>query len=327
MKPRDIVRFLDQHVVGQDDAKRTLAVAIYSHYRRLTLPGMLAPNKANVLLIGPTGTGKTLLCTTLARALDLPQVMADATALAQSRYVGEELDALMVRLIERAGGDLEKAGRGIVFIDEIDKLAADPERAGAGRAVQHALLKIMEGSLIRLADGRTVDTRQMLFICGGAFVGIERIMQERRAYGFIGTSPDDDPRIIERLNTRIKPTDLFEYGLIPEFTGRLPIIAQLHGLDRAALIRIMQEPQDSLYRQFQALFALDGAALSIAPPVFAQLADLALEFKVGARSLRGLFEELLGPVLYALPDEAPGTQFHFDSLFAAPKKTIAGQAG
>ncbi|MCK6390344.1 MAG: AAA family ATPase [Azonexus sp.] len=334
MKPSAISAYLDQHVVGQPEAKKTLAVAIYSHFRKTALEDeageqTLSLSKSNVLLIGPTGTGKTLLCSTLARCLKLPFVTADATALAQSRFVGDELEAMMQRLLEQADGDIARASRGIIFIDEIDKLANpdQPERATAGRNVQHALLKIMEGSLIRLNSGPVIDTRRILFICGGAFVGIENIMANRHTYGFIGTSSDDDARIIERLNARIKPTDLFEFGLIPEFTGRLPIVARLNPLGREDLVRIMHEPRDSLYRQFQLLFQLEGAQLRIDPAVFAQIAELAIEYKVGARSLRGIFEELLTPVLFALPDLPPGSCIHFHSLFAPPKRTQQAAGG
>lgn len=332
MTPREITAFLDRYVIGQDDAKQTLAVAIHTHQRRIALANAddgPSWRKSNVMLIGPTGTGKTLLCQTLARCLDLPFVTADATALSQSRYIGDELVALLQRLLEQAGGDPVQAGRGIVFIDEIDKLANpdEPERAGAGRAVQHALLKIMEGSLITLPGGEVVDTRQTLFICGGAFVGLEAIMARRSAYGFIGTSESDDEKIIARLNSRVKPTDLFEFGLIPEFTGRLPVIARLAPLGRDDFVRIMQEPADSLYRQFRELFRHEGAELVISPPVFAQIAELALEYQVGARSLGGIFEELMTPVLYALPDEPPGTVVHFHSLFSPPRKTIRPVGG
>ncbi len=334
MKPREITAYLDQYVIGQDDAKKTLAVAIYSHFQKVAMEASnrhqnLSLSKSNVLLVGPTGTGKTLLCSTLASCLQRPFVTADATTLAQSRFVGDELEALMQRLLEQAGGNLERASCGIVFIDEIDKLANpnDPERAGAGRSVQHALLKIMEGSLIRLAGGMVIDTRRMLFICGGAFVGLESILANRHSYGFIGTTADDDGQLIDRLNSRIKPTDLFEFGLIPEFTGRLPVIARLKPLTRDDFVRIMQAPEDSIYRQFQQLFRLEGAELSIGPAVFAQIAELALEYKVGARSLRGIFEELMTPVLYALPDEPPGTRVHFHSLFAPAQKTTGEQPG
>jgi ATP-dependent Clp protease ATP-binding subunit ClpX len=328
MKPREIKAFLDRYVIGQDDAKKTLAVAVYTHRHKLALAGS-GPNKSNVLLIGPTGTGKTLLCQTLARCLATPFVSADATALSQARFVGDELEALIQRLLEQAGGDAERAGRGIVFIDEIDKLANPdaPERASAGRSVQHALLKIMEGSLIRLPGGVSVDTRGILFICGGAFVGLEAIIASHTSYGFIGTADSDDGRIIERLNSRIKPTDLFNFGLIPEFTGRLPVIARLAPLGREDFVRIMQVPEDSLYRQFQAIFRELGSELVIDPPVFAQIAELALEYKVGARSLRGIFEELLTPVLYDLPDAPAGSRVHFHSLFSPPDRTSGGQDG
>lgn len=322
MTPSQIVRFLDEHVVGQDEAKKQLAVAVYTHYRKLALAGPERPDivKSNVLLIGPTGTGKTLLCETLSLALGVPFVTANATSLAQSEYVNEEIEAILQRLIEKAGDDLERARRGIVFIDEIDKLKRDPEGGGrGGEHVQHALLKIMEGAPVRLKDARHLDTRQILFICGGAFVGIEEILADTHTYGFIATSEDDNQKVLDRLNARVKPTDLFQFGLIPEFTGRLPIVARLNPLSRDLMVRIMTEPKDALYKQFQAIFRHEGVELKVEPQVFGQVADLALEYRAGARSLRGIFEEMLMPALYLVPDHPEVKQVVFSSLFDSPR--------
>lgn len=322
--PSQIVAFLDQHVVGQDEAKKQLAVAVYTHYKKLELaaPAGLDIVKSNVLLIGPTGTGKTLLCETLAQALGVPFVTGNATSLAQSEYVNEEIEAILLRLIEKAGGDVERAQRGIVFIDEIDKLKKQDAAGTAvrgGEHVQHALLKIMEGAPVKLKDGRHLDTARILFICGGAFVGIEDILAQTHTFGFIATGEDDNQKVLDRLNARVKPTDLFQFGLIPEFTGRLPIVARLKPLSREMLVRIMTEPQNALYRQFQAILRGAGAELKIEPQVFEQIADLAMEYKAGARSLRGIFEEMLTPVMYLVPDHPEVKQVVIASLFDSPR--------
>lgn len=319
--PSAIVRYLDQYVIGQEEAKKILAVAIYTHYKRLAAvpTGGALADKSNVLIIGPSGTGKTLLCETLARWLEVPFVTTDATSLAQNKYVGEEIEAILERLVDKAGGDLEKAQRGIVFIDEIDKLKADgQQRAVSGESVQHALLKIMEGYPVRLGQDRYIDTSAILFICGGAFVGLDQIQARSKSFGYIATSGDDNQTILDRLNNRVKPVDLFEYGLIPEFTGRLPIIARLQDLTKPLLIRVMVEPKNSLYRQFRQMLQDHGVELRIAPEVFDQIADLAIEYSTGARSLRGIFEELLTPVLYAVPDHPEVRQVTFRSLFENP---------
>lgn len=324
MTPSQIVRFLDQHVVGHDEAKRQLAVAVFTHYKKIALaaPGRADIVKSNVLLIGPTGTGKTLMCETLSRVLDVPFVTANATSLSQSQYVNAEIEAILQRLIEKAAGDTERAQRGIVFIDEVDKLKKRDEGDSGGRGgehVQHALLKIMEGAPVRLADARHIDTRQILFICGGAFVGLNEIMANTHSYGFIATDDADNQKVLDRLNARVKPTDLFQYGLIPEFSGRLPIVARLWPLSREMLVRIMTEPQDSIYAQFRAILRESGVELKIAPAVFEQIADLAMEYKAGARSLRGIFEEMLTPVLYLVPDHPEVKQVVFNSLFDDPR--------
>ncbi|HND38249.1 MAG TPA: ATP-dependent Clp protease ATP-binding subunit ClpX [Accumulibacter sp.] len=317
--PSAIVRYLDQYVIGQDDAKKILAVAVYAHYRKIVAAersrGAVA--KSNILLVGPSGTGKTLLCHTLSRMLDVPFATADATSLAQTKYVNEEIEAVLQRLIDKAGGNIASAEHGIVFIDEIDKLKAAKEQTQAlsGESVQHALLKIMEGAPVKLPGNRYIDTSNVLFICGGAFVGIENIMSKTHGFGFIATSVDDNQSILDRLNKRIKPTDLFEFGLIPEFTGRLPVIANLHPLSKSMLVSIMSVPKDSIYRQYVEIFRGEGVELSISQRVFEQMAEIAIEYKTGARSLRGIFEELMTPILYLVPDDPGICRVEITSLF------------
>lgn len=320
--PSLIVRYLDQYVIGQEAAKKVLAVAVYSHYRKISLvqqAGNVA--KSNVLLIGNSGTGKTLMCETLSRMLGVPFVTANATSLAQTQYVNQEIEAALLRLIDRAGGDISRAQLGIVFIDEIDKLKAGKSeaRVTSGESVQHALLKIMEGAPVKFEDGRYIDTTNILFICGGAFVGLEKIMSKTHGFGFIATSDSDDQNILERLNKRVKPTDLFEFGLIPEFTGRLPIVARFDDLSREMLARIMSVPKNAIYRQFVDIFRAEGVDLVVAPRVFEQIAEIAIEYKTGARSLRGIFEELITPVLYLVPDNPDIVRVEINSLFEEPQ--------
>ena len=320
LKPSEIVRQLSEHVIGQEDAKRTLAVAIYAHFRRMAANAAVDSvelTKSNILLIGPTGTGKTLLCETLARVLDVPFVTADATSLAQTQFVGDEIEAILHRLLDRANDDIKRAQQGIVFVDEVDKLKAigGQARATSGESVQHALLKIMEGAPVRLKDGRHIDTTNILFICGGAFVGLDHILTQTHTFGFISTTGGDDQKILERLNARVKPTDLLEFGLIPEFAGRLPIVTRLHDLTQEMLIRILTEPKNAIYRQFQAMLAVDGVDLQIEPTVFQQMAELAIEYKAGARSLRGIFEEMMTDVMYAVPDNPGIRRVVIRSLF------------
>jgi len=309
-------------VIGQEEAKKVLAVAVYSHYRKIATflknTGTIA--KSNVLLIGPSGTGKTLLCETLSGILDVPFVTANATSLAQTRYVNEEIEAVLQRLVDKADGDIDSAQYGIVFIDEIDKLktANGQSRAVSGESVQHALLKIMEGAPVKLKNNHYIDTANILFICGGAFVGLENIMAKTQGFGFIATAGNDDQNILDRLNKRVKPTDLFEFGLIPEFTGRLPIIANFQNLSKDMLVRIMTEPKNSIYRQYIEIFAGEGVALSIAPRVFEQISEIAIEYKTGARSLRGIFEELITPILYVVPDSPEIRKVVITSLFERP---------
>lgn len=325
IKPSLIVKYLDQYVIGQDAAKKILAVAVYAHYRKIEKAKRDSVDmaKSNVLLIGPSGTGKTLLCETLSRMLGVPFVMADATSLAQSRFVNDEIEAVLQRLVEKARGDIARAQLGIVFIDEIDKLKAPPgeARGASGESVQHALLKIMEGAQIKLAHtqpAQFIDTTNLLFICGGAFVGLEQIMAGSKAYGFISATGEDSQDILDRLNGRVKPTDLVRFGLIPEFTGRLPVVARFQELTREMLVRILTEPRNCIYNQFKEIFSNEGVDLVVGQQVFRQIADIALEYGTGARSLRGIFEELMTPILYAVPDDAAIRKVEIASLFSEP---------
>ena len=320
--PSFIVKYLDQYVIGQDDAKKTVAVTVYSHFRKIAksqLDGMPIA-KSNMLLIGPSGTGKTLLCETLSLVLGVPFATAEATALAQSRYVNEEIEAVLQRLVDKAGGDVAKSQNGIVFIDEIDKLKAidGQPRSVSGESVQHALLKIMEGAAVKLANGRYIDTTNILFICGGAFVGLDDIMSQSNAYRYISIQKGESQKMLHRLNTRVKPTDLFTFGLIPEFTGRLPVITRFQDLSKQMLVRIMIEPKNSIYEQFRQIFQNERVELTVEPKVFDQIADLAVEYKTGARSLRGIFEELITPILYVIPDSPDIEKVAIASLFTEP---------
>ena len=323
MTPSFIVKYLDQYVIGQDEAKRILAVAVYSHYKKIekSRQDTIEIAKSNVLLIGPSGTGKTLLCERLSKIINVPFVTADATSLAQTRFVNEEIEAILQRLLDKADGNISRAQIGIVFIDEIDKLkATDGQvRSTSGESVQHALLKIMEGYPAKLSNAQYVDTTNILFICGGAFVGLDAIMSKTHGYGYISTTNDDNQNILDRLNTRVKPTDLFEYGLIPEFTGRLPIIANFQNLSRSMLVRIMTEPKNSIYNQFREIFKNEGVELSIEPKVFEQISEIAMEYKTGERSLRGIFEELINPVLFVVPDNHDIRKVVITSLFTDPQ--------
>ena len=322
LKPSFIVKYLDQYIIGQDEPKKILAVAVYSHYKKIAKSEQdtIEIAKSNILLIGSTGTGKTLLCETLSRILGVPFVTADATSLAQTRYVNEEIEAILQRLLDKADGNISRAQLGIVFIDEIDKLKAtnDQARATSGESVQHALLKIMEGYPVRLHDAKYIDTSNILFICGGAFVGLENIMSKTHSYGFISTSDDDNQNILNRLNTRVKPTDLVEFGLIPEFTGRLPIVASFQDLTKQMLVRILIEPKSSIYNQFREIFKNEGVELVIEKKVFEQIAEIAFEYKSGARSLRGIFEEMITPILYQIPDRPEISKVEIASLFTEP---------
>lgn len=322
-KPAEIKAFLDEYVIGQDEAKKYLSVAVYNHYKRVLQPADqdgVEIEKSNILLVGSTGTGKTLLARTIAKLLKVPFAIVDATALTEAGYVGEDVESLLVRLLQDADYNLAKAQKGIVFIDEIDKIARKSEnpsitRDVSGEGVQQGLLKLLEGSIVNVPPqgGRKhpeqefihVDTRNILFICGGAFDGIERKIAQRMNTQVVGFDAQQKAQKVDKkdLLQYIAPQDLKSFGLIPEIIGRLPILTYLKPLDRVALRNILTEPKNALTKQYQKLLTMDGITLHFTPDMLDYIVDKAVEYRLGARGLRGLMETVMMDVMYDLPSK------------------------
>ncbi|MFT6845115.1 MAG: ATP-dependent Clp protease ATP-binding subunit ClpX [Flavobacteriales bacterium] len=335
-KPQEIKEFIDDYVIGQDQAKRVLSVAVYNHYKRLLQQSDdddIEIEKSNIILVGETGTGKTLLAKTIARMLDVPFCIADATILTEAGYVGEDVESILSRLLQSADYDVKKAERGIVFIDEIDKIARKSDNASitrdvSGEGVQQALLKLLEGAVVSVPPqgGRKhpeqkliqINTRNILFVCGGAFADIKNIIQRRVKTSAIGYSSSSENQQIDDNNMLqyISPQDLKSFGLIPELIGRFPVLSHLNPLDAPTLRRILTEPHNALIKQYVKLFEMDNIQLSFDKKVFDYIVEKALEYKLGARGLRSICESIMTEAMYELPSQEDVTEFKVTIAYA-----------